>query len=38
MANHHAVHVVNEFSEDGQLVSIELFAGAIDSRQLVMSI
>ena len=38
MANHHAVHVVNEFSEDGQLVSIELFAAASDSRQLVMSI
>jgi len=32
VANHHAVHVVNECAKDSQLISIKLPSGAIDAR------
>ena len=38
MAKHHAVHAIDKLPEHSQFVLLKFFAGAIDSRQLVMSI
>jgi hypothetical protein len=38
MTSHHAVEFAHKLSKHGQLILIKLFAGAIDLRQLIMSI